>query len=834
MAGTAVATVKLPLGGMTCGHCVSTVERALLSLGGVRSASADLSSQSALVTFDPSSTDVSKMERAVAAAGYAPQAADGLVSLRPTAPARAAGPPPATEPGPARSSRRLVLEGMTCASCVQSVEQAALQVDGVHSCTASLTESSADVRFDPSRVNLDDVLASIRSAGYGAQEASPGIGSHARTLESDQLLRRLVVSAAFTGPLLVLAMSHGTIDFDGSHWVHLALALPVVVYGGAPFYKAAWKALLHGRSDMNTLVAVGTGTAFLYSFVATVAPSRVAAGGVPGVYFETSATILSLVLLGRVLEERARHRTSASIRKLLSMQASLVRVRRNGQESAVPLETVTVGDEVLVRPGERIPLDGTVLEGTGAVDESPITGESVPADKAPGLPLISGSLNRDGFLVFRAESVGSETALARLIEFVRQAQASKAPAARLADRIAGVFVPAIIAAAALTFGAWMAAGPPDDRLRMALNNAVSVLIIACPCALGLATPTALAVGIGRAAEKGILIRDGGTLESARKVDTVVFDKTGTLTLGQLEVTDVETYGPLDKDRLLQACGTIESLSEHPIAAAIAAARTGSGGKVEDYRTLPGAGATALLDGHRWLIGKPDLLAEHGTDVSAAQAKLEMRSREGKTVVLVARDGALTGAIALRDTVRPEAAVAVAALHDLRIRTLIISGDREEAARAVAAEAGIREVRAPVMPVEKAQAIRKLQAEGCTVAMVGDGINDAAAITQSDLGIAIGAGTDTAAESASIILARNDPRDVVRSIELARRIQRTIRQNYWWAFGYNVLGVPVAAGVLYPWSGILLSPIIASAAMALSSLSVVANSLRLRRWSANSG
>ena len=826
MIGVPLETVTLPLGGMTCGHCIATVERALLAVGGVRSATADLSSQSALVKFDPATADLPAMKRAVAAAGYAPQPANGLVSLAPPSPARPGAAAPAPVDATAPKSLRLSVRGMTCASCVRSVEQAALTVPGVESCDVSLADSSASLRIDTARSSVGDVIRAIGSAGYEAHEA--GAGSHGEVGESGSLLRRLAVSATLTIPLLVLAMSHGALHFAGSHWLQFALALPVVAYGGAPFYAAAWAAARHGRSDMNTLIAIGTGTAFAYSVAATAAPSWVSDTESPGVYFETAAAILTLVLLGRVLEMRARHRTSASIRKLLALQAPTVRVRRDGQEREIALEAVAVGDEVLVRPGERVPVDGTVVEGTGAVDESPITGESVPADKEPGSRLVSGSLSKDGFLVIRAESVGSETALARIIEFVRRAQASKAPAARLADRIAGVFVPSILAASALTFAAWMAAGPSDDRLRMALSNAVSVLIIACPCALGLATPTALAVGLGRAAENGILIRDAAALEAARNVNTVVFDKTGTLTLGQFAVTDVAAYGSMTEAEMLGACASIERRSEHPIAKTIAAARPGPGEEIADFRSLPGAGASATVGGRHWLIGKSDLLADRGIDVTAAEPALDDLSRHGKTVVLAARDGVLAGMIALRDTLRPGSAAAAATLRALGIRTLILSGDRAEAATAVAAEAGVDEVLAPVMPIEKSDAVRRLQAEGRTVAMVGDGINDAPAIAQADLGIAIGSGTDVATESAGIVLVRSDPRDVVRAIKLARRIRRTIAQNYWWAFGYNVLGVPIAAGALYPWTGTLLSPVLASAAMALSSLSVVSNSLRLRR------
>lgn len=828
MPGVTVDRATIEVGGMTCGHCVATVERALHGIAGVRTASADLATQTAVVEYDPSSASLPAMEAAVADAGYAPRSASGLVSL--ASPARPAAPAAGSPPTPAAAfeEHRLSIEGMTCASCVRSVEEAATILPGVSACDVSLTEATARVRIDSSQTALADVIAAIRATGYGARPETGMPDSHGRDAPVDSMRRRLAVSAALTVPLLVLAMSHGLIDFHGSAWVQFAVALPVVLYGGAPFYAAAWNATRHGRADMNTLIAIGTGAAFAYSVAATAAPTWVSGSRAAGVYFETAAAILTLVLLGRVLEARARHRTSNSIRKLLALQARTVRVRREGIESEVPLEEVARGDEVLVRPGERIPVDGTVLEGAGAVDESPITGESVPVDKRTGSRVTSGSLNKDGFLVFRAESVGAETALSQIIEFVRRAQGSKAPAARLADRIAAVFVPVILGVAAITFVAWMVAGPPDDRLRMACNNAVSVLIIACPCALGLATPAALAVGIGRAAESGILIRDGAALEAARDVDTVVFDKTGTLTLGQLAVTDTLAFGSLSSAELLEAAGAIEDHSEHPIAKAIAAARPGPTESVSDYRAFPGAGASAVFSGERWLLGKRELLEDHGVDTSATQDALDRLAEEGKTVVLAARGGDLVGVIALRDTIRPEAAAAAEILRDKGLRTVMVSGDNVHAARAIASEAGIEGILAPVMPVEKSEAVQRLQSEGRTVAMVGDGINDAPALAQADLGVAIGAGTDIALESAQIVLVRSNPADVGRAIELSRRTQRTIKQNYWWAFGYNVLGVPVAAGILYPWTGLLLSPILASAAMALSSLSVISNSLRLNR------
>ncbi len=832
MAQVTVDRATIPLGGMTCGHCVATVEKALLELNGVRAASADLATQSALVEFDPSATDPSKMMDAVAAVGYAPRKADGAVSIGAPTSAQPATQLPAIEPAPQAAPKleeaRLSIDGMTCASCVRSVERAAMQVPGADKCEVNLTESSARIIFNSQRSEIDDFVRAIRDAGYGAVLESRTPDPLEGDAVSRRLHSRLAISAALTTPLLLLAMSHGLLEFPGSSWVQFALALPVVLYGGAPFYSAAWNAARHRRADMNTLIAVGTGAAFAYSVVATAAPSWVSVEGPAPVYFETAAAIITLVLVGRLLEARARRRTSNSIRTLLAMQSGVVRIRHDGQEREVALADVAIGDEVVVRPGERVPVDGTVIEGDGSVDESPITGESVPADKHPGSRVFSGSLNNDGFLVFRAEKVGSETALSRIIEFVRRAQGSKAPAARLADRIAAVFVPVIIVAAMATFAVWMVAAPEEDRLRRALSNAVSVLIIACPCALGLATPAALAVGIGRAAEHGILIRDGEALEAARRVDTVVFDKTGTLTLGRFTVTDTDTFGALTSHELIATAAALEKLSEHPLAAAIASSGDSANNKVEGYRALPGAGASARVDGKHWLLGKVGLLEEHGIDISAATATIDRFQQQGKSVVLAARNGELMGAFALLDTIRPESPAAVTALRHRGVRAMMISGDNAKAAGAIASQAGIEAVLAPVLPIEKSSAIERLQAEGRTVAMVGDGINDAPALAQADLGIAIGAGTDIAVESAGIVLVRNNPRDVDRAIELAKRTQRTILQNYCWAFGYNILGVPIAAGALYPWTGLLLSPILASAAMALSSVSVLSNSLRLNR------
>lgn len=832
MSDVTVESTTVQLAGMTCGHCVQTVEKALLGVEGVRTATATLASQSALITFDPQVTEFPAIRQAVEAVGYSPKSDDKFVSIA-TLPHEPATPAPrrmsVQQPEVRRSeSLWLNIDGMTCASCVQSVEQAVLKVPGVDTCAVSLTEANAHVTFDPSLAVPEDLIKFIQSAGYGAT-LDHDDSERARGKPSMRSLRRrLVVSAIFTAPLLVLAMSHGTFGGGNFAWVQFALALPAVLYGGAPFYAAAWNAAKHRRSDMNTLITVGAGTAFIYSVAATVAPQWIDRSSSAPVYFETAAAILTLVLLGRLLEARARRRTSSAIRGLMELRPDTVRILRDGMETEIPADQVAIGEAVAIRAGERVPIDGTVIEGAGAMDESPLTGESLPVDKAPGSTVLSGSLAKEGYLVVRAEKTGNETSLSRMIAFVRRAQNSKSPAMRLADRIAAVFVPAILGLAALTFVVWLILTPTEERVRFAVNSAVSVLIIACPCALGLATPAALAVGIGRAAENGILVRDGEALEAARDLDTVVFDKTGTLTLGKLEVTDIERFGNIEKNALLEVACAIERRSEHPIAQAIAALSPNACESISDFKTHVGAGASAKAAGQDWLLGKPDLLAEKGTDISKALPYLDRFSQQGKTAVLVAREQTLVGAFALRDTLHPDAADATSALRNRGIKTMMISGDIARVAQATAKLAGIEQVLAPVLPVDKASAIERIQSNGESVAMVGDGINDAPALAQANLGIAIGAGSDVAVESADIILVRDSPADVDRAIGLAKRTQRTIAQNYVWAFAYNLLGVPIAAGVLYPWTGLLLSPVLASAAMALSSLSVLANSLRLSR------
>jgi len=729
------------------------------------------------------------------------------------------------------------ISGMTCAGCVRSIEQAVQAVPGVSRADVNLATGTASVDYEVSQTSVAAIREAVERAGYAARESVPETREEPgaeQEREATAWKRKFVVAAVFTVPLLIIAMSHGALAFPGSHWLQLALTLPVVLYSGRQFFALAWKGLQRLSADMNTLIAVGTVAAFLYSLVATAAPTwidpRAATPGDVPVYFEIAAAIITLILLGRWLEARARRGTSSAIRGLLKLQASTARVVRNLMEVDIPIGDVRVGDIIIVRPGEQIPVDGEVISGDSAINEAALTGESVPVDKAEGDTVLSGTLNTAGSFRFRARNVGSETMLARVVELVKKAQVSKAPIARLADVIAGFFTPIVIGIAMVTFAAWYLLAPPEDALRLAVLNAVAVLIIACPCAMGLATPTAVMVGMGRGAERGILIKNAEALETLHKVRAVVFDKTGTLTTGKPRVANVVTLGGLDENELLAAVASVERGSEHPLAEAIVAEAESRGLIVrqpDEFRALPGVGVRARVESREWLVGKQSLLAENGVDVSAAASDSGRLEGAGKTVIFASADGEIVGLIALADKLKPEAKSTVHKLIEMGLRIAVITGDNEETAQAVAQEIGVETVLAGVLPDRKSQEVERLQSEFGAVAMVGDGINDAPALAQADVGIAIGAGTDVAIESADAVLVHDDLHTVVTAIELSRKTMRTIRQNLFWAFAYNIVGIPVAAGLLYPWTGWLLSPIIASAAMALSSVSVVTNSLRLK-------
>ena len=846
--------IELTVGGMTCGRCVQAVTKSLEAVDGVAEARVELATGRASVQAEAGRVSRSRLEEAVRGAGYTVGGGAKLVQLGGInpAPAAAAAPsttaepetaePEAAEPEigkPGLETAELAIQGMTCAGCVHTIEQRVKRTPGVVECEVNLAAGSARVTFDPAQVSRQELVKVVEAAGYAARLASSADeAGQDDDAEERQWRRRLVVSAVFTLPLLALAMSHGAFHFAGQQWAQLALALPVVVYGGAPFYRKAWSGFRHLAFDMNTLIAVGTGSAFLYSLVATAAPSLVgAADGRGAVYYETAAAIIAFILLGRMLEARARGRTSAAIRKLLELRPKTARVVREGRELEVPLAEVRVGDTVIVKPGEQIPVDGAVLDGASAVDESLLTGESIPVEKSQGDAVVGGSLNTSGTFRFRAEKVGAETALARIIELVRRAQSSKAPIARLADVISGYFTPVVLAIAALTFAAWFLLGPQQQRLQIALVHAVAVLIIACPCAMGLATPTAVMVGVGRGASFGALIKDGAALERAGKIDTVVFDKTGALTRGEPVVTDVVCFGEISEAELLRAVGSIENRSEHPLAAAIARRAKDAGvafGDPQAFEALRGAGLRARFEGAAWLIGKPELLEQEGVDLSAGREALERLGAEGKSLALAARDGRWVGLFGLRDEPRDDARATIARLKADGVETLMATGDRRATAEAIARELGIDRVLAELRPEDKEAEVRRLRELGRRVAMVGDGVNDAPALAAADLGVAIGAGSDVAIESAGLVLTSNRLGAVADALELSRATLRTIRQNLFWAFAYNTVGIPLAAGLLQPWTGWGLSPVVASAAMALSSVSVVTNSLRLRGWRPSQG
>jgi P-type Cu+ transporter len=724
---------------------------------------------------------------------------------------------------------------------------------GVADAQFNLGTMEVRVGYVPGATDAPTLRREIESFGYRVRSA-PTSGTDAGAADAQQqareaeyrgLRRKFWVSAALSVPVLVIVMSHGRIEAFNQPWINwlqLALTTPVVFYGGAQFYRGAWAAFRHRAADMNTLIGIGTATAYLYSLAATVAPgffamqpthAAEAMGGMPmaPVYYEATAVIIALILLGRLLESRAKGRTSEAIRRLLGLQAKTARVVRDGAERDIPVEEVVPGDEVLVRPGEKIPVDGVVLAGASAVDESMLTGESLPVEKREKSEVFGATLNKTGSFRFRATKVGRDTALQQIVRLVQEAQGSKAPIARLADAISGYFTPAVICIAIAAFAAWFVLAPEATRLNMALLTFVSVLIIACPCALGLATPTAIMVGMGKGAENGVLIRGGEALETAHRLDTIVLDKTGTITRGEPALTDVAAHAGFDENGLLRLVASAERGSEHPLGEAIVKGAAERGLGLSDptaFNAVAGHGIEATVDGRSVLMGNAKLLADRSIENPAADAASAM-AQAGKTPMFVAIDGRFAGVVAVADQIKPESAGAIAAMKAMGLEVIMMTGDNRRTADAVAAQVGIERVLAEVLPEHKAGEVKRLQQEGRTVGMVGDGINDAPALAQADIGLAIGTGTDVAIEASDITLIRGDLRGVVTAIRLSHATIRTIRQNLFWAFIYNTLGIPIAAGLLYPVTGWLLSPIIASAAMSFSSVSVVANSLRLRRF-----
>jgi P-type Cu+ transporter len=737
------------------------------------------------------------------------------------------------------------ITGMSCASCAARIEKTLREAEGVREANVNFATHRATVEYDPKATDTGALIGAIRDAGYGA-EAPPENDEHAEDQEQEAreqeyrgIWRRFLVSAALTAPVLFGAMGE-MVGLPVPGWLEsplaqLLLATPVLFYAGGEFFVSAWRAFRHRAADMNTLIALGTGAAYLFSVAATLRPAAVATGGhghgAP-IYFEAAAVIITLILLGRLLEARAKARTGDAIRRLMGLQARTARVLRSGREMEISVEEVVAGDLVLVRPGEKVPVDGIVREGRSAIDESMLTGESLPVEKQAGDPVFGATINRTGAFRFEATKVGKDTVLQQIVRLVQDAQGSKAPIQRLADVISGIFVPVVLCIAVTAFVLWFDLSPADVRLQRALVAFVSVLIIACPCALGLATPTAIMVGTGKGAENGVLIKGGESLETAHRLGAIILDKTGTITEGRPELTDVLPAPGVDGDELLRLVATAERSSEHPLGEAVVRGAEARGLRLSDaasFNSITGRGLEAEVEGRRVLAGNRRLMEERRIDVSALEPEIDRLAAEGRTPMLAAVDGHAAGVVAVADRVKESSAEAVAALRRLGLQVVMITGDNRRTAEAVARQVGIERVLAEVLPEHKAEEVRKLQAEGKVVAMVGDGINDAPALAQADVGIAIGTGTDVAMEASDVTLIRGDLRGVVTAIQLSKATMRTIKQNLFFAFIYNVLGIPVAAGLLYPFFGVMLSPMLASAAMALSSVSVLTNSLRLRAF-----
>jgi Cu+-exporting ATPase len=747
---------------------------------------------------------------------------------------------------------------MTCASCANFVERALKKTPGVQSAHVNLATEKATVAYAPDLADRARLKAAVEAAGYQvAEAAAPPVPSAAaipeplgasdeelsarRALAYQHLKQRFWVAAVLAAIIMPLSMlmlwpalMH-RVSEPALNYGLLLLTLPVVLYSGREFYVAAWRGLRHRTASMDTLIAVGTSAAFLFSLVATVAPQFFRQHGLaPAVYYDTTATIIALILLGKVLEARAKQQTSAALQALLGLQAKTARVvHPDGREADVPVADLRPGDLVAVRPGEKVATDGELTDGTSTLDESMLTGESLPVEKNPGDAVYGATINKTGAFRFRVTKVGRDTVLAQIVQLVSDAQGSRAPIQRLADQVSGVFVPVVLGLAVLTLLGWLVLGPADGRLPLALTAFVSVLIIACPCALGLATPTAIMVGTGKGAEYGILIRNAEALEKAYRVDTVLLDKTGTLTRGEPALTDLLPLPGYTADAILPLLAALERQSEHPLAAAVVRYADDQGVPrvaASSFRAVAGQGAAATVSGHAVLLGNERLLREAGIALppTARQAADELLA-QARTVLYAAFDGQVAAVLGLADEIRPTSQAAVRALQQQGLDVIMLTGDNEQTAAAIARQAGVTRYFAEVLPQDKAQKVQEIQAEGRTVAMVGDGINDAPALAQADVGLAMGTGTDVALEAAGITLMRPDLRGVVTAIALSRQTMRAIRQNLFFAFIYNIIGIPVAAGLLYPYTGWLLSPTLAAGAMALSSVSVLANSLRLRRF-----
>ena len=802
--------VDLPIVNLDCATCVLTVERTLNELDGVKKASVNFATGKSHVVYDPARVNLPKLERAIKKAGYSVGGAKTQIGI----------------------------QDLRCASCVTFIEDTLKATPGVLKASVNVATRQADIEYLPGMTTLATLRRAIESTGYKTVQPAAGAPPEdaeraARLAEYRDLRNRFVFAAVLAAAALVLTFGEfipvmQTIPRQINWIILFVLTTPVLFWAGSRFFVGAWSALRHRTADMNTLIALGTGAAYLYSTVATFLPT-VLPESLRSVYFDTTAIIVALILMGQVLEARAKGQTNEAIRKLMGLQAKTARVVRDGQEVDIPIEEVLVGDVVIVRPGEKVPVDGVVVEGASSVDESMITGESIPVSKKPDDEVIGATINKTGSFHFRTTKVGKDTALSQIIQLVQQAQGTKAPIQRLADVISGYFVPVVILIAIWSFAIWFIFGPEPPLLH-GLVTAVTVLIIACPCALGLATPTSIMVGTGKGAENGILIRSAEALETAHKLDAIVLDKTGTITKGKPELTDVIINGQSSEAELLRLAASVEKASEHPLAQAIvdgARARQIELVDATEFQAVPGHGVQATVDGHRLVLGNLKMMQQIGASLDGLEERARTLADDGKTPMYVVVDGQAAGILAVADTVKEDSRAAIARLKQLGLEVVMITGDNRRTADAIARQVGVDRVLAEVLPEDKVRNVQMLQQEGKTVAMVGDGINDAPALAQADVGLAIGTGTDVAIEASDITLIKGSLTGVAVAIELSKATMRNIKQNLFGSFIYNSLGVPIAAGVLYPFFGILLSPIIASLAMALSSVTVVSNALRLR-------
>ncbi|MCG7841019.1 MAG: cadmium-translocating P-type ATPase [Methanomassiliicoccales archaeon] len=798
--------------GMTCATCAGTIADSLNELEGVFGADVNLATDRASVTYDPEKVDLPKLRKAVEDAGY------GVIINELT----------------------LSISGMSCATCANTIEETVGELDGVYSASVNLVTEKLTVKYDPQKVRVTQIKKAVEDAGYEVIEAQTmDVEKDVREKETKRQRALLLLSLSLAIPTMIVMMTMDFTDIgqeflmDNGNLIMFLLATPVQFIAGYQFYVGAYKALRNRTANMDTLIAVGTSAAYFYSVAVVFLPGVVA---FEHVYFDSSAMIVALILFGKYLEAKAKGSTSEAIKRLMGLQPKTARILREGAEMEISIDELDVGDVMLIRPGEKVPTDGVVIDGRSSVDESIITGESLPVSKEEGSAVIGATINKNGLLKVRTTKVGKDTALAQIVKLVEDAQVSKAPIQRVADRVSAVFVPTVISIALISFLLWYFVGVNAFDVQQAaftfsLTIFITVMVIACPCALGLATPTAIMVGTGKGAENGILIKGGESLEIAGRIQTVVFDKTGTLTKGEPEVVEVLNFESSCPDMFGLVAST-EVGSEHPLGEAIVRKARKDGlelYEVTDFESLAGKGVKATVRGRQVVAGNRGLMKEMNIPLDDKEKDITALEEQGMTAVLILLDGRLCGAVGIADVIKPTAQEAVIALKEMGIEVVMLTGDNKRTAKAIAAKLGIETVLAEVLPGDKAKEIGRLQKEGRIVAMVGDGINDAPALAQADVGLAIGSGTDVAVEAGDIVLIKDDPRDVVAAIQLSKQTMKKIRQNLFWAFGYNTAGIPVAAGVLYPFFGILLSPIIAAGAMAMSSVSVVSNAALLKRY-----